>query len=70
MTDSGVDRVPVAFARVLRSAGLDVPVGATITFAEGLATVGLERPDLVYWAGRGRACSDAGGASGGERRRA
>jgi uncharacterized protein with von Willebrand factor type A (vWA) domain len=52
VTDSEVDRVPVAFARVLRSAGLDVPVGATITFAEGLATVGLERPDLVYWAGR------------------
>jgi uncharacterized protein with von Willebrand factor type A (vWA) domain len=47
-----VDRLAVAFARVLRGAGLDVPVGATITFAQGLAAVGLERPELVYWAGR------------------
>jgi uncharacterized protein len=47
-----LDRVPVAFARLLRASGLDVPVGATMTFAEGLAAVGLERPERVYWVGR------------------
>ncbi len=50
--EADADRLPVAFARLLREAGLDVPVGATITFAEGLAAVGLERPEQVYWAGR------------------
>lgn len=47
-----LDRLAVAFARVLRGAGLDVPVGATLTFAEGLAAVGLDRRDGVYWTGR------------------
>jgi uncharacterized protein with von Willebrand factor type A (vWA) domain len=46
------DRISLAFARVLRGAGLDVPVGSTITFAEALAAVGLDRRDDVYWAGR------------------
>jgi len=46
------DRISVAFARVLRGAGLDVPVGSTITFAEALAAVGLDRRDDVYWSGR------------------
>jgi uncharacterized protein with von Willebrand factor type A (vWA) domain len=46
------DRLVVAFARVLRGAGLDVPVGATVAFAEGLAAVGLDRREGVYWAGR------------------
>src|SRR5438105_4328932 len=46
------DRLSVAFARILRGAGLDVPVGATVTYAEGLAAVGLDRRDGVYWAGR------------------
>ena len=32
----------VAFARVLRGAGLDVPVGATLLFAQALACVGLD----------------------------
>ena len=44
MTATGADRVAVAFARLLRAAGLDVPVGATITFAEALAAVGLDEP--------------------------
>jgi uncharacterized protein len=43
---------PVAFARVLRSAGLDVPVSAVIAYTEALAVLGTERPDAVYWAGR------------------
>jgi uncharacterized protein with von Willebrand factor type A (vWA) domain len=46
------DRIAVAFARVLRGAGLDVPVGATVTYGEALAAVGLDRRDRVYWAGR------------------
>jgi len=46
------ERAAVAFARVLRGAGLDVPVGSTITFGESLAAVGLDRRDGVYWAGR------------------
>ncbi|MDZ4826156.1 MAG: VWA domain-containing protein [Actinomycetota bacterium] len=46
------ERVAVAFTRLLRGAGLDVPVGATLQFAEALASVGLERREHVYWAGR------------------
>jgi uncharacterized protein with von Willebrand factor type A (vWA) domain len=46
------DRVAVAFARILRGAGLDVPIGATMLFGQALARVGLERRDGVYWAGR------------------
>ena len=46
------DRVVVAFARVLRQAGLDVPVGATITLGDAFAAVGLEQRDTLYWAGR------------------
>jgi uncharacterized protein with von Willebrand factor type A (vWA) domain len=42
----------VAFARVLRGAGLPVPTGASVAFARALAAVGVERPDRVYWAGR------------------
>ncbi|MET0627423.1 MAG: VWA domain-containing protein [Acidimicrobiia bacterium] len=47
-----LDRVVVGFARLLRGAGLDVPVGATITFAEALRELGLDRREQVYWAGR------------------
>lgn len=42
----------VAFARVLRGAGLSVPVGSVIDYAKALAAVGLTRPARVYWAGR------------------
>ncbi|MGH8987529.1 MAG: vWA domain-containing protein [Acidimicrobiales bacterium] len=44
-------RLPVAFVRVLRAAGLDLPGGAPTRFAEALAAVGLERESSVYWAG-------------------
>jgi uncharacterized protein len=47
-----VDRLAVGFARVLRGAGLDVPVGTTILFAEALGAVGVSRRESVYWAGR------------------
>jgi uncharacterized protein with von Willebrand factor type A (vWA) domain len=46
------ERLAVAFARVLRGAGLDVPIGATMVFGKALARVGLQHGDHVYWAGR------------------
>lgn len=46
------DRVAVEFVRALRAAGLDVPVGATVTFAEALAEVGFLRESSLYWTGR------------------
>jgi uncharacterized protein with von Willebrand factor type A (vWA) domain len=46
------DRLAVGFARVLRGAGLDVPVGTTVLFAEALGAVGVSTRDSVYWAGR------------------
>jgi uncharacterized protein with von Willebrand factor type A (vWA) domain len=45
-------RLPVAFVRVLRAAGLDVPGGAALRYAEALAAVGFEDEREVYWAGR------------------
>jgi uncharacterized protein with von Willebrand factor type A (vWA) domain len=47
-----IDRAAVAFSRLLRGAGIDVPVGSTVLFGEALSAVGLERADAVYWAGR------------------
>jgi hypothetical protein len=46
------ERIAVAFARVLRGAGLDVPVGRAVTFAEALTLTGVDRSGAVYWAGR------------------
>jgi uncharacterized protein with von Willebrand factor type A (vWA) domain len=42
----------VAFARVLRGAGLRVPTSTVLRFAEALGLLGLEHRDDVYWAGR------------------
>lgn len=50
--DHAADRLAVGFAAVLRGAGLDVPVDATMTFARALTTVGLANRSQVYWAGR------------------
>jgi uncharacterized protein with von Willebrand factor type A (vWA) domain len=47
-----VDRAAVAFTRVLRGAGIDVPIGSTLAFGEALRAVGFERRDHAYWAGR------------------
>lgn len=46
------DRLAVAFVRALRDEGLDVPVGATVMFAEALGEIGLGSERSVYWAGR------------------
>jgi uncharacterized protein with von Willebrand factor type A (vWA) domain len=50
-TEGGV-RLAVAFSRVLRGLGVDVSVGATLTYARALAAVGLDSADHVYWCGR------------------
>ena len=42
----------VGFARALRGAGLDVPVGSVTTYVEALGVLGVERGQSVYWAGR------------------
>ena len=47
-----LERAAVGFARLLRGAGLDVPVGNTITFAQALGAVGCTERDSVYWAGQ------------------
>jgi hypothetical protein len=40
----------VAFARILRGAGIDVPLDSVIVFVSALSKVGLENRDDVYWA--------------------
>jgi hypothetical protein len=44
--------IPVAFARVLRGAGLVVPADATEVFARSIAAIGGGTRADVYWAGR------------------
>jgi uncharacterized protein with von Willebrand factor type A (vWA) domain len=46
------ERIAVAFARVLRGTGVEVPVGATLTFAQALGCTGLADRSGVYWAAR------------------
>jgi uncharacterized protein with von Willebrand factor type A (vWA) domain len=46
------DGLAVAFARVLRGAGLRVPLDSVLTFTDALAVVGLTRRADVYWSGR------------------
>lgn len=50
--DDRVGPIVVAFTRVLRGAGLRVPIGSSLAFAEALGAVGVARRDGVYWAGR------------------
>ncbi len=42
----------VAFSRLLRGTGIDVPTSSTIAFSEALAATGLNDRDTVFWAGR------------------
>jgi uncharacterized protein with von Willebrand factor type A (vWA) domain len=46
------ERIAVAFARVLRGAGLPAPIGNVLTYVEALGQVGLDDAAAVYWAGR------------------
>jgi uncharacterized protein len=51
LTESA-EGLAVAFTRVLRGAGLTVPIGSVLAFTDALGEVGLGRRDDVYWAGR------------------
>jgi len=44
--------IAVAFTRVLRGAGVRVPMSSTIAFGEALAELGVGDRDRTYWAGR------------------
>ena len=55
MTTQSLDLSPahkmaVAFARILRGAGVDVPLDSVIVFVSALNQTGLENRDDVYWA--------------------
>ena len=49
---SAPEHLLVGFVRSLRRAGLAVPVGSTVVFAEAVAAVGGTDLRQVYWAGR------------------
>jgi uncharacterized protein with von Willebrand factor type A (vWA) domain len=49
---AGADRIVTGFCVALRAAGLNVPTGSVVTFAEALSRVGLDDESRVYWAGR------------------
>ncbi len=44
--------IAVAFTRVLRGAGLNVPTSSTIAFGEAIARTGIADRDTTFWAGR------------------
>ncbi|MFM8855547.1 MAG: vWA domain-containing protein [Actinomycetota bacterium] len=50
LTLSPAHKMAVAFARILRGAGVDVPLDSVIVFVSALSKVGLENRDDVYWA--------------------
>lgn len=47
---SPAHNMAVAFARVLRGAGLDAPLDSVIVFVNAIEQLGLENRDDVYWA--------------------
>ena len=49
-TSSPAHKMAVTFARILRGAGIDVPLDSVIVFVSALSKVGLENRDDVYWA--------------------
>jgi uncharacterized protein len=51
-TASTASQLAVAFARLLRGAGVNVPIANVISFAEALELTGLDVRNDVYWAGR------------------
>jgi len=44
--------LPVGFVSLLRSLGLNIPIGSVITFQQALGKVGVDEREHVYWAGR------------------
>jgi len=49
---TSAEAIAVAFARVLRGAGVPTPVSSVVAFTEALGAVGMTGRDRVYWAGR------------------
>lgn len=49
---SSADEMAVSFARVLRGAGINVPIDSVITFVQALDVVSMTKRDDVYWSGR------------------
>lgn len=49
---TNAEQMAVAFARILRGAGLKVPTGSVLTFVDALGVVGMDERNPVYWAGR------------------
>ena len=47
---SPAHKMAVAFARILRGAGIEVPLDSVIVFVGALSKIGLENRDDVYWA--------------------
>ncbi len=45
-----LSRIAVSFSRVLRGAGMKVPISSTLSFGEALGIVGIDDRDSVYWA--------------------
>ena len=48
--DGSAERVALAFARVLRGMGLNVPVESVAVFVKALALLGMGQRRGVYWA--------------------
>ena len=57
---NGSAEIAVPFCRILRGAGLDVPISKVTTFVEALGMVGLEEKLPVYWAARCTLLSNPG----------
>ncbi len=51
-TVAAPSQLAVGFARLLRGAGVAVPIASVIGFADALTVLGVETRDHVYWAGR------------------
>jgi len=47
------ETIAVSFSRVLRGAGLEVPVDSVVMFVRALGELSLNQRNQVYWAGRG-----------------
>ncbi len=46
------ERLTVGFISLLRSLGINVPIGSVIVFQQALGKVGIGKRENVYWAGR------------------
>ncbi len=47
---SPAEDMAVAFARILRGCGLNVPLDSVLTFVQALDVIGMTKRDEVYWA--------------------